>query len=251
MSGLMRQDLYAELYQVENSHWWHQHKRAVCLQRISRMKTGKVLDIGAGTGKILEELKAHGWQAKGVDAEPAAAQECKKRGIILQTCDVGNKSLPYQSNSFDLVLTLDFLEHVQNEIQVINKIKRVLKPDGKLLISVPAYPRLYSYWDKMLGHYRRYSKADLTQLIKKSGLKIEFLSYYFSWLLLPAVIIRMIKKMFNIKMISDFQTNTNNFLILFTIKILSKIELLLLKYINLPFGLSLICVASTQKKYQS
>lgn len=246
----MRQDLYAELYQVENTHWWHQHKRAVCHQRISRMKIGKVLDVGVGTGKILEELKQLNWQVFGVDIDQQAQLHSRKRRIDLKIADV-SQSLPFKDNYFDAVLALDVLEHIKNDNLALIEIKRVVKPNGIILISVPAYPRLYSYWDKMLGHCRRYSKADLTQLIKKSGLKIEFLSYYFSWLLLPAVIIRMIKKIFNIKTISDFQTNTNNFLILFIIKILSKIELLLLKYINLPFGLSLICVASTQKKYQS
>ena len=243
MTGLMRHDLYAELYQVENSHWWHQHKRAMVKQLISKIKPGRVLDVGCGTGKILAELKKQGWQVWGVDAEPAAAKECQKRDIKIKIADATIR-MPFKDNFFNAILALDFLEHVNDDKTVIRGIKRVLKPNGIIIISVPAYPKLYSYWDKMLGHYRRYSKSDLTQLMIKSGLKIKFISYYFSWLLLPSIMIRIIKKILNIKTVSDFKTNTDNFLILNIIKLLSRTELWLLKYTKMPFGLSLICVAT-------
>lgn len=249
MSGLMRQDLYAELYHVENSHWWHQHKRTIVKQLISRMKPGKALDIGCGTGKIIEELNQAGWQCVGVDKSALAQKEGLKRGLKISIADAGKK-LPFPDKCFRLVLALDFLEHVKNDQKVVREIKRVLKPSGMIIASVPAYSTLYSYWDKMLGHFRRYSKSDLIQLMKANNLEINFISYYFSWLLLPAVIIRKIKELLKIKTVSDFQTNTNNKPVIYLIKFLSRVELKLLKYIKLPFGLSLIC-AATPKSSQS
>lgn len=249
MSGLMRQDLYAELYQVENSHWWHQHKRAAVKQLISQMKPGKALDIGCGTGKIMEELNQIGWQFEGADKSKLAKKEGEKRGLKITITDATVKLL-FPDKIFGFVLALDFLEHVKDDQKVVREIKRVLKPDGIMLVSVPAYPKLFSYWDKMLGHHRRYSKSDLIQLIKANNLKIKFISYYFSWLLLPAVMIRIIKKILGIRTVSDFQTNTNNKFIIYLIKFLSRVELGLLKFTKLPFGLSLLCVA-TPKNSQS
>ncbi|MFH2062025.1 MAG: methyltransferase domain-containing protein, partial [Candidatus Beckwithbacteria bacterium] len=72
----MRQDLNKELFNVENNHWWHQHKRKLVHQLIQKYvsKPGVVLDVGAGTGKLLEELKLNGWQVSGVDGAIEAVE---------------------------------------------------------------------------------------------------------------------------------------------------------------------------------
>jgi len=248
MPRLMRQDLYFELYTVENSHWWHRHKRLAVLQLLEKFNTnrGRILDIGCGTGKMLEELKQSGWEVEGIDKSVLTQKECLKRGLKIKIADAAEK-LPFKHNYFQAVLALDFLEHVQDDQKVVREIKRVLKPNGIILVSVPAYPKLYFYWDKMLGHQRRYSANGLKQLFIQADLKVIFLSYYFSWLLIPALVIRLIKKNTQNKIVSDFKTNTDNFLIVYIIKLLGQVELWLLKYIKIPFGLSLICIATTQK----
>lgn len=243
-TGIMRKDLYAELFEVENNHWWHQHKRLVCHQILNRFipRAGKLLDIGTGTGKMLSELKQAGWQVFGVDIEKKAQQESAKRGIYIKTADVSKKPLPFPNSTFDLVTALDLLEHIPNDQFCLREMKRVLKPQGIILISVPAYQQLFSYWDKMVGHYRRYSTKSLKQLCAQTKLKIIYLSYYFSFLLLPALMIRIIKKILKLEKTSDFQTNPLPKLLTPFIIILSKIEQSLLRYSRLPFGLSLIGV---------
>lgn len=244
----MRQDLYTELYQVENSHWWHRHKRKVVHQLINKFchKKGRILDVGAGAGKILQEMKQAGWQVSGVDIEKQAQIESAKRGISVKLTDVSKNHFPFKDNSFDSVLALDLLEHLADNQRCLGEMKRVLKTKGIIIISVPAYEKLFSYWDKMVGHYRRYSAKSLQRLCRKNDLKIIFLSYYFSFLIIPALIIRLTKKLINLEKKSDFQTNPLPKLIVPFIKILSKMEQILLRYVRLPFGLSLICVA--QKK---
>jgi ubiquinone/menaquinone biosynthesis C-methylase UbiE len=244
----MRQDLYQELFQVEDSHWWHQHKRRLIHQFINKLFTnpGKVLDLGAGTGKILSELESKDWQVQGIDSSPQAIKWSKKRGVKLKLADSAKQPLPFPPNYFDLILVLDFLEHLQSESKTLSNINKVLKPSGYLIITVPANPRLYSYWDKMLGHYRRYDKITLQKILKDHDFKVKQITYFFSFSLIPAILVRTIKKIFNQKQGSDFQTTPIACLSIPVLKCLASIERTLLNFIKLPFGLSILCLA--QKK---
>ena len=243
MKGLMRSDLYAELYEAEENHWWHQHKRAIAKQILEQLvpSPGKVLDVGAGGGKLLSELQKKGWQSSGVDLEPKAKLQSQKRNLNIQIADA-TKKIPFETDYFDAVFAVDSLEHMKNDRKALEEMKRVTKPGGVIYLSAPAYPVLFSYWDKMLGHYRRYSKENLELLITLTGLKIERSTYYLSFLLLPAIIVRLIKKLLNQNKVSDFQTMFLPWLVKPMLKLLTQAELVLLKKVNLPFGLSLICV---------
>src|SRR3989344_5206758 len=236
--GRMRTDLYPELFRVEDKHWWHIHKRQVVWHFIHRLKRdpGTVLDIGAGMGKILAELKLHGWQVNGVDSEPQAISLARRRGIKLALADL-NQPLPFTPNRFDLVLCLDTLEHLKNDRQMILEITRVTKPKGLIIISVPAYPWLFSYWDKILGHQRRYSWTTLKKLIS-TALKIEYFGFYGFFWLPPAILIRWFKAK-SIQPRSDFLTTPLPWLSLPLLRWLSWVEQQLLKVIQLPWGLSL------------
>lgn len=244
IKGKMRQDLYKELFEVENHHWWHQHKREVIFKLAKRFANkGKVLDIGAGTGKILAEFKKIGWQVEGVDGEKEALVWSKKRGIKLKFMDFEKEALPFKNNSFDLILALDVLEHLKDDKKVLAEIKRVAKKRSMIIISVPAYEKLFDYWDKIVGHQRRYSRQMLRQLIKSQNLQIEYLSYWFMYIFLPAVIIRKLKSLTPRKRgISDFQEAVLPWLTIPILKVLSKIEQIMLSLVPLPFGLSLICI---------
>lgn len=239
----MRSDLYAELYEAEENHWWHRHKRAIAKQILEELKPsqGKVLDVGAGGGKLLSELQKKGWQSSGVDLEPKAKLQSQKRNINIQIADA-TKKIPFRTDYFDAVFAVDSLEHMENDWRALEEIKRVTKSGGVIYLSVPAYPALFSYWDKMLGHYRRYSREKLELLVTSTGLKIERLTFYLSFLLLPAMIVRQIKRLLNQNKVSDFQTMFFPWLVKPMLKLLTQAELVLLKKVNLPFGLSLICV---------
>ncbi len=238
----MRQDLYAELFNVENNHWWHIHKRAIVHDFIERLvEPGKVLDIGAGTGKILSELKDKGWQIMGIDGEKEAVKWSKKRGVkIMQACL--EKKLPFKENSFDLVLSLDVLEHLGKDSNALKEINRVLKPKGIALITVPAYHWLFNYWDKMLGHKRRYSTQSLKKIINLKGFRIEHLGYFSMFIFPLALLVRFFKKLLGKTQTSDFQTTPLSLVSTPVIKLFNYLERFLITLINLPFGLSVICV---------
>ena len=239
----MRQDLYKELFEVENDHWWHKHKRKLVHQLISKYvnRPGKVLDVGAGTGKVLSELKLTGWQVEGVDGEKEAVRWAKKRGVVIKKHDLVKK-LPFKDNSFDLVVSLDVLEHIKDDKKLLKEMKRVVKPKGIILVTVPAYQWLYSYWDKMLSHFRRYSKRDLRKLGNQVKLTMTFISYYSSFYLLPAVLVRKIKASKPKQAMSDFQTTPLPLVSIPLLTFFGMIERLLIKMTRLPFGMSLVCV---------
>lgn len=261
MRGKMRQDLYAEMFRVEDTHWWHAHKRAVVRQFLKLYANrGKILDVGAGTGKILAELKTEGWQVLGLDGEPEAIIWSAKRGVEVKRLDLHKKVFPLADHSFEAVIALDLLEHVPNDREVLTEMNRVLKPGGVGVITVPAYQWLFNYWDRILGHQRRYTTGRLAKTCRQSGFEILFQSYYVSLALLPALFVRFLKaksRPMAQEVISDFQTTPLAVISVPVLKLYFKIERWLLKYLSLPFGLSVVMViqkpikkSKRSKKYE-
>lgn len=246
MQGEMRSDLYQELYEVENTHWWHQHKRATVHQMIIKYtsKKGKVLDIGSGTGKILEELKAKGWQVEGIDGAKEAVVWSQKRGLKITQSDFVKDKLLFTDNSFDLVISLDLLEHLPNDREMLSEMYRIVKLGGIAVITVPAYQCLFDYWDKMLGHQRRYDLNSLKNLTLQAGWHIEFASFYFCLFLIPAVIVRLIKKIIGQKQNpeSDFKTTPMAWISIPVMNLYAKIERWIIFRKPLSFGLSIVLV---------
>ena len=98
-------------------------------------------------------------------------------------------ALPFRDNSFDACLSLDVLEHIQDDTSALKEIRRVLKPGGVLLLTVPAYQWMWSNMD-INGHFRRYTKAQVAGLLEKVKLQPEIISYYNCFLFPLAVVQR-------------------------------------------------------------
>jgi len=244
----MRADLYKDLYQKENYYWWHVGKRRLIKSLIRnyiinkdlKRKKLKILDVGCGSGKMTEDLKVFG-EISGIDSSKKAIVFCKKRGLKdVYKIDIGDK-LPFPEKTFDLVLVLDVLEHIENDQKVLRNLKRIMKEEGFLILTVPAYQRLFSYWDKMLGHRRRYTKNGLTRKLRRNGYQILKISYFNSFILIPAIVFRFFKsKLKENKPPSDF-VNLPRFFNSFLL-FLSDLEREILKLANTPFGLSIIAI---------
>ncbi|MBU2051799.1 class I SAM-dependent methyltransferase [Patescibacteria group bacterium] len=241
--GRMRDDLYPELYRVEDQHWWHRQKRQVIHQLIRQYAPtpGKVLDVGCGSGKLLFELESLGWQVEGVDA-PQGKQQSQRRGLKISSVNLQNQPLPYPNHHFDLVVCLDTLEHMKDDQRLFTEMARITKAKGTIIISVPAYQWLFSYWDRMLGHFRRYNRSSLLKAVPKNRLRRRLVTYYFTFLLLPAMLIRLVKVIFRQKQQSDFTTDPLPVFTRSIVSLLGSFELVWLKRFRLPFGLSLIGV---------
>jgi SAM-dependent methyltransferase len=112
-----------------------------------------VLEIGCGDGAMLELLKARGANACGIDASLSGVHRCQQKGLSAQCLDVSTDGVPYPSCSFDVVISLETFEHLMNPYFSLQEVRRVLRPAGRFLCSVPnplighpfLYPGLFQY----------------------------------------------------------------------------------------------------------
>ena len=148
---------------------------------------------------------------------------------------------------FDLIVSFDVIEHIENDDEIIKFFSKVLKNDGNILITVPAYNFLYTERDKVLWHIRRYNGNMLKKKTNKY-FKIIKLSYYNFFLFFLSVVLFVFLKLFKIKSLITSPENTPNFFLnnLFY-KIFSS-EKFFLKHINFPVGASIVCLAKKINK---
>ncbi len=246
----MNPEEYEKMYAQENTYWWFQGRKNILFKMLKRyhlLADGKarVLDIGCGTGLILEGIEG-GAFAVGLDFSKKALSCCRRRRINNLVCaDV--EHLPIADSSVDLVLALDLLEHIEDDNALLREIVRILRPGGYLLATVPAHQSLWSEHDEALHHFRRYSKKGFLRLVSKSGLTPLKYSYVITFTYLPIVLFRLGQKLFRFLVHSNNKPKTHIILLprlinSFLIFILN-LEGFLLERMNLPSGVSLLCIA--------
>jgi SAM-dependent methyltransferase len=165
------------LSRIEHGHFWFAG-RDLLLDRLTARygQSGEmVLDIGAGTGRWVERLTARGYRAVGLDLSAVGGDGRLTRADA--TC------LPFPDSTFGTVFLLDLLEHVDDGA-VLREVRRVVRPGGCAILSVPAFPWLWSYRDEAAGHLRRYTGATLRRAVESAGLVVEERRYY-QFLLFP------------------------------------------------------------------
>jgi ubiquinone/menaquinone biosynthesis C-methylase UbiE len=180
-----------EMARFEDHHWWFVGKRllvsALLGDRIERPGL-RVLDVGCGTGGVLAHLKGRA-RTIGVDRSVQALRHTAKRGVAGVACADMDK-LPFGAAEFDVVLMLDVLEHFEDDRAVVEAARRVLRPGGTLLVSVPAFQTLFSEHDRVLQHFRRYAPARVRRVLEGAGFAVTRLTYTNVAALPPAAIVR-------------------------------------------------------------
>ncbi len=243
----MRKDLYQDLGHREDSHFWHRAKRQLVeglIVRYHHKDAGrtKILDVGCGTSGNAHMLQQFG-EAWGIDASQQAVQLSRKKGLVNILRQNAEKT-SFKNNSFDVITILDLLEH-SDDVRVLKEAYRILKIGGIIILTVPAYQALWSRWDEILGHKRRYNRSSLYAKLSKQHFQILKLSYCFSFLLLPVMIVRVLKSFLYTKADypSDFALGGDGCINTF-LGLLSSLErfILITLNINIPCGLSIIVV---------
>ncbi len=175
---------------VEETSFWYQH-RSACLKALMRQlpPPGAVFDIGGGTGFLSQAMAEFGVESVLVEPDPHAARLAKARGLRNVICssygDAG-----FEPGSLPAVGTFDVLEHIQDDATFLTGLRKLLRPGGRLYVTVPAHPILWSVNDVQVGHRRRYSRAGLEDLVARAGFDVEYLSPYFWFLPLPILLFR-------------------------------------------------------------
>lgn len=145
---------------------------------IKQFISGNVAEIGPGNGIVLELYLDHCEKLDLFEPDKNLYSKLNTKFSDYRKITVINNELSKSSNIYDVILYLDVLEHIEDYEKEILKAHNALKKGGYLVINVPAFQFLYSDFDKDVGHFRRYSKKDITNLGLKYNLNITKSNYY-------------------------------------------------------------------------
>jgi SAM-dependent methyltransferase len=179
---------------TDDRHWWYRGRRRVLRATLDSLELAspcRILDAGCGSGRTLDELADYG-DACGVDLSPAAVDATRSRGHAAYLGAVGD--LPFADASFDLVTCLDVIEHTHDDRRTLAELRRVTRPGGALLVTVPAHPTLWSAHDEANRHYRRYTRSSLIDAAVDTDWEVAESTYFNAALLAPAAVVRLARR---------------------------------------------------------
>jgi len=234
---------YLKLSYLENSHWWYVGLTELVMSVLNEHQPlQRLLDAGCGTGGMLKLIQ-QGPTAIGIDNHEDAITFSRKKNLALLIRG-SIEHLPFQSETFDCVVSLDVLYHsgVQNDESALSEFHRVMRKSGILILNLPAYAFLRSHHDIVIHTRRRYTKKILETKLAAAGFYPEKLTYRNFFLLPPILVWRTVQRFF-VKSGKDsdlFQIPhlANTFLLT-----LLRLENWVIGRTDLPFGTSLFCVA--------
>jgi SAM-dependent methyltransferase len=161
-------------------------RRSAIFDALDGQSPGRVLEVGCGAGALLYDLRERGYTGIGVEVSDRARMIANEVLGADQSMEVCAQIPSGPSESFDLVMAFEVLEHIENDREALMSWLRLLKPGGRLIISVPALRRRWNVTDLLVGHYRRYDRDDVASLLEGVGLEIESIStigWPASWLI--------------------------------------------------------------------
>ncbi|HSX38556.1 MAG TPA: methyltransferase domain-containing protein [Chlamydiales bacterium] len=218
------------LEEMEGFHFWNRARTTLICDRLKFYSPGKrILDVGCGTGRLVEEFDRQGFTAVGIDPQPKGFA---RRRSTLRFMQAKAEQLPFPDHSFDAVILADVLEHLEEE-KPLTEAFRVLVSGGILLLTVPAFPWVWSKVDVRAGHLRRYRTQDLRSIatrLQGTCLHLEF----YQCLLFPLFLlsrwveVRREKKPFDWMNRLFFRINT--------------LEVFLGKWVRWPWGSSILAI---------
>ena len=195
---------------IEADHWWFVGRRLLFSELIKGFglpRDAEILDVGTSTGTNLRLLHDLGFaRITGVDQSPDAIRFCAEKGLgAVQLGDIRALELP--DRRFDLVLATDVIEHVDDDVAALRELRRVLRPGGYLLITVPAFRLLWGLQDEVSHHKRRYKLHKLLKTLGVANLSARQ-HFYFNYLLfLPILVARRLMRILKIRVASEGEVN--------------------------------------------
>ncbi|MCA1809610.1 MAG: class I SAM-dependent methyltransferase [Kiritimatiellia bacterium] len=239
----MKSSEIQRMSRMEDFYWWHLGRNAIVRELLKSLHLSpgsRIINIGCGTGGMIPVLQEFG-AVDSYDPSSEAVQICRERGLLSTNLFDGMR-LPCPDGAYDLAVALDVLEHIEDDEAALDEWKRVLKPGGRMLLTVPAYQWLWSSHDEALGHFRRYSASQLHRKLNRLGLSVGKRSYAitFSFPLIMAY------RLFDSLRQSDHSPAASYVMLprplnAFLAALLS-LEGRILRHVNFPFGTSVVII---------
>jgi len=238
------------LQQAEDQHFWFRGRREIILdvltRKIPNLAGRKMLEIGCGNGNILRYLhQKTELKLVGGDLFVECLKTCRGQ-LDLPLYQIDAALLPFR-DSFDIIGLFDVLEHIENDEQVLRECYKALKAQGRLILTVPVCPKLWSSFDELSCHKRRYTRKELIDKLKQTGFAIERVSHFMCFLFPIVYILRTLKDRFSRSRSATLERLPNELRIIpiFNSLCLSllRLEKWLMRYVDLPYGVSLLVLA--------
>lgn len=180
----MAESILVELGGLVRRHPWWRARSALTLRLLDDLKIAPpapVLDAGCGWGVTLDALEAKGYRAVGMDVSRLALEAIDRPDRSLIEADL-TRPFPADAPQYSAVLALDVIEHIDDDREAVRRLGSLLEPGGVLVVSVPALPAMYSEFDAVQGHRRRYLPDTLAEAFEGSGLRLDRTFWWGRWL---------------------------------------------------------------------
>lgn len=238
----MDNDVYEDLREHQEEHWWFRARREILTQALRSLELppdSEILEIGCGTGGNLAMLGSLG-NVCGVEMHEEACRYA--RATSGRDIRVGHlpDAVPFDKQ-FDLICLLDVVEHIENDREALKALNGMLKPGGRIVITVPAYQWMYGKHDVLLHHFRRYSRATLARVVSGSDIAIEKLTYFNALLLPITVLAFLVDKLTPVDKFTGYDVPARWLNV--TFYNIFRLERFVIDKLNLPFGSSLLLVS--------
>jgi ubiquinone/menaquinone biosynthesis C-methylase UbiE len=232
---------------VEDHYWWYQALRQHVVNSVeSAVPDFSLLDAGCGSGGMLAALRQRFPHAdlSGIDAFERGVQLTAERGLGARLMTASVHELPFPSDSFDFVLSLDVWSHANvDDALAAHETHRVLRPGGHLILNLAAFEFLKGAHDHATDVARRYTRAEVRTVLEGAGFVVERLTYWNLSLTPPIALARWLsrRRIARDEARSDFRPlpaflNT-------ALRGIAALELSASRHLSLPFGTSVLAVA--------
>jgi SAM-dependent methyltransferase len=195
----MDRDYELQTHQAEDRHWWYRGRRTVIervLDGLDLPPGARILDAGCGSGRNMVELARRG-TVTGIELSETSVALARARGCG-EVVEGSVLEMPFPDASFELAVSLDVVEHLEDDVGALRELRRVVVPGGTLLVTVPAYRWLWSGHDVINHHHRRYTRRSLQCAAEQAGWR-QVRTTYFNSLLLPVAILLRVLDRINTK----------------------------------------------------
>ncbi|MDQ2724090.1 MAG: class I SAM-dependent methyltransferase [Actinomycetota bacterium] len=206
----MDPSLHHQYADIERRHWWFQGRRRIVASVLRRHlgppggTARSVLDVGCGTGEMVDMLRQFG-TVTALDGAPEAVAYCRRR--FGDQVDVRMGGVPESvagMSGFDLVSAFDVIEHLDDDRGALRTLRDALVPGGTLAVTVPAFMCLWGPHDELNGHRRRYTPRELREALVAAGLVVDRVSCFNTWLFPVVAGVRAVRRRRSPEPRSDF-----------------------------------------------
>lgn len=234
------------MYRLEDTYWWFVGRRRIMRGMLSALPAAgsdaSILDVGCGTGGNHSLLSEFGAPVS-CDISEHALSYCRKRGAKRLVAGSAER-LPLRDSSFHYAACLEVLEHLDDDRAGMRELFRVIRPGGYALVAVPAYQWLWSEHDEALHHRRRYSAQRLKDIAREAGFRVTRVTHCVTFLL-PAIAVFRLGQ----RLVGGFKRRSPRVAYLVPPRWLNQVfvsllhlEACLLGRLNLPLGVTIVCL---------